>query len=270
MQASSVSWEDWREKGPHVRRSPIELLQDPASAAIALPENMSIEAGKKVLWFSEKIEEIFRKVPDKPLAIPNSPSKKYYNRRSTYFNSSYFFKNLYKSLLTIEILRHRIDFTSSKIDLGCGAADFTCAFLSYLGDCSQDTNLHFDLIDRSKSQIKLAKKIIRSTYPKAVCKFHLEDISRYKIVSSGNFISSYFLGEFCDYKDVIEVLFQGCETFLAVDDPSVIQDMLTIPSGKRCLSGHVEFFVSGKLEELIEGSSGKFGYLYLHHDASPF
>ena len=229
------------------KKSP-RLALPPQIAQLAEYDLLSIERILSGLWDPKVVD---------PIEIPRIPENLYYENYSDAFTRSYFYKNLYKGLISAHLLKHQLAGISQIIDLGAGTGAFSIALSMILRLDS------IAMIDRSSRQIENAKVIFEKLDFPSKINYQLGDFS--SLDTKGiNVVCSYALGEsLCEKVDVLQLI-QNSKTFTLIDTPFVISLLEPIlkEMNLRIVSGVIEFSAGEAITHLVEGGGGRFAYLH--------
>lgn len=227
------------------------------SEGMLLPAQIAQMAEHDILAIERKINGLWRPKIAEPIEIPNSPASYYYENYSRAFTRSYFYKNLFKCLITSHLLRHHIAKIENIVDLGAGAGVFSVAF-------AQICNLKsIRLLDRSHSQIAISKSVFGRLNVPSCVDYEVCDFSKLSF-SGMDMICSYSIGEALSERfDLIEVIAKA-NTFTMVESPFLISLLEPILKelDLRIVSGVVNFAAGEAISHLIEGGAGQFAYMH--------
>ena len=227
---------------------------------IDLPVRFSQNALQRLISTAKILGNSDSALPRDPVRIPKNPSKKFYKQYSSYFYRSYFYKNLYKSLILSHIFEYHLKPFSSFIDIGSGSSPFSAAI------CLNQHVQAVQLIDRSKAQLNIGRKILKKISPETIIDTQVRLAESVNFPSKTPIIASYV---FCEmiyinnkYKDIIS----NSDFILILDDQITIKNIYNDFIGqKRITSGHVEFDIFSEISDLVEGASGQFSYILLRN-----
>lgn len=239
-----------------IRWGPVSHTHSQKSQLRELPPWIAASAQIKTEETAAILGSLWRGIPTNPLAIPKNPSKRYYKKFSKYFYSSYFFKNLYKSIVLTSIFHERLSQFDSFIDLGSGSAPFSTAISirQHLREVS--------LVDRSKSHLGIGKKILRKTSKALKIKSVISPIEDCILDFSYPIISSYLFCELIDEKVDFSNIIEKSKFLLIIDNSNTIARIeAEFGQSGDFKSGQIEFSIQSSVSSLIEGSSGRFSYI---------
>jgi hypothetical protein len=235
-------------------------MGDPGKS-VTLPKRIVENCLNNFMAVRESIGDLWNPEIVNPIPIPIEPNEYYYKNFGIHFTRSYFFKNLLKCLITLEILRYHFTDYDNSFDLGSGSGTFSVALYQAI----KPKRLHLN--DYSADQLKMAKEIFSRIAPRAEIYFDNSPVSADKYIGK-DCVSSYAMSEspknFVNFLEIIEI----SNRFTLLDTPMTIghaEDYLNLRN-YNFFSSYIEFSVKDDMLDFIEGGRGHFSFLHKSHE----
>lgn len=211
---------------------------------------------KAFLSIVDRLDGWWTPVGDRPIPIPTNPDQEYYRFFALKFAESYFYKNLLKCIIALELLQHHIGEEATFTDLGAGSGAFSIALIA----ARQVPGV--DLVDYSETQLGIASMVLDRLMYNGKRSARLENIANFSTVGR-DCVASYAMGE--AIQNDINVLdkIETSKSFILVDRPDIVRgvDAYLRERGHHVFGRYVEFSVADNLRPMIEGGGGRFSVL---------
>lgn len=228
-----------------------------------LPATVTDRALENFIEAKTKIDPLWSGTNPEPIPIPRRPGKAYYDRFALDFSRTYFYKNLLKCFLSVEILRPHLTEFDDFVDLGCGSGAFSIALLSAFPTSNAL------MIDYSLSQLRIATQLITALGMQDRCNISYNNLIGLDLVNK-NFVASYAVAEMMRENINVLRMIDEASSLIILDDLFVVRNVKSHLrlSAYNLLSRYVEFRAAHTLQG-VEGGGGRFSLLYKSALTSP-